>query len=157
MIIRAFAEQDVTQIVALFYGTVHSVIKQDYSQEQLNAWASYEDESKRLSTWKDALSRNISYVVESNGEIAGFADMTAQGYLDRLFVHKEYQRQGIAKALVNTLEAEARRLGLAEIRTEASITAKPFFEQSGYEMVRQQVVERRGVKLGNYFMVKSLR
>ncbi|MNB77158.1 putative N-acetyltransferase YafP [compost metagenome] len=157
MIIRAFAEQDVTQIVALFYGTVHSVNKQDYSQEQLNAWASYEDESKRLSTWKDALSRNISYVVESNGEIAGFADMTAQGYLDRLFVHKEYQRQGIAKALVNTLEAEARRLGLAEIRTEASITAKPFFEQSGYEVVRQQVVERRGVKLGNYFMVKSLR
>lgn len=129
MIIRTFAEQDTTQIVALFYGTVHSVNKQDYSQEQLNAWASYEDESKRLSTWKDALSRNICYVVESNGEIAGFADMTLEGYLDRLFVHKEYQRQGIAKALVNTLEAEARRLDLTEIRTEASITAKPFLNK----------------------------
>lgn len=157
MKIRTFTEQDTAQIVTLFYETVHSVNKRDYSQEQLNAWASYEDEGKRLSTWKDALSRNITLVVENNGVIAGFADMTLEGYLDRLFVHKEYQRQGIAKALVDTLEAEARRLGLNEISTEASITAKPFFEQSGFEVVRQQVVERRGVKLENYVMLKSLR
>ncbi|MDF9843595.1 MULTISPECIES: GNAT family N-acetyltransferase [unclassified Paenibacillus] len=157
MKIRTFTEQDIAQIVTLFYETVHSVNKRDYSQEQLNAWASYEDESQRLSTWKDALSRNITLVVENNGVIAGFADMTAQGYLDRLFVHKEYQRQGIASALVNTLEAEAHRLDLTEIRTEASITAKPYFEQAGFEVVRQQVVERKGVKLENYIMVKSLR
>ncbi|CAM4422971.1 GNAT family N-acetyltransferase [Paenibacillus typhae] len=156
MIIRTFTEQDISQIVTLFYDTVHSVNKQDYSQEQLNAWASYEDESQRLSTWKDALSRNITLVVENNGVITGFADMTLEGYLDRLFVHKDYQRQGIAKALVNTLETEARGLGLTEIRTEASITAKPFFEQAGYKVVRQQVVERKGVKLENYLMLKSL-
>ncbi|WP_342562366.1 GNAT family N-acetyltransferase [Paenibacillus sp. FSL R7-0345] len=156
MIIRTFTEQDTTQIVALFYGTVHSINKRDYSQEQLNAWAAYEDESLRLNTWKVALSQNLSYVAEINTEIAGFADMTQAGHLDRLFVHKDYQRQGVASALVSTLEAEARRLGLVEIDTEASITAKPFFEQSGYRVVRRQTVERRGVQLENFVMVKRL-
>ena len=42
------------------------------------------------------------------------------------------------------------------VTTHASITARPFFEQRGYRVVKEQQVERRGQMLTNYVMVKDL-
>jgi putative acetyltransferase len=156
MEIRRYHDSDISQIVSLFYETVHSVNKQDYSQEQLDAWAPKDEETLKLKTWKDSMSHNITYVAEINGEIVGFSDMTQDGHLDRMYIHKDYQGQGIASALVNNLESEAKRLGLIEMDTEASITAKPFFERHGYRITQSQIVERRGVKLVNFKMIKNL-
>ncbi len=156
LFIRNYREADIGSIVDLFYGTVHAVNKRDYSQEQLDAWASANDLEERRESWKSSLSRNIAFVAEKEERIVGFSDMNRQGYLDRLFVHKDYQGQGIASALVNVLESEAMKLRLPEITTDASITAKPFFESKGYRVVRSQIVERKGVELVNYKMKKEM-
>lgn len=58
-----------------------------------------------------------------NGIIVGFGDIDNTGYLDRLYVHKDYQNQGIAKAMCDKLEQHN---AYNEITTHASITAKPF-------------------------------
>lgn len=39
------------------------------------------------------------------------------------------------------LETQAKKLNLLEIDTEASITAKPFFEQRGYKMINIEHLE----------------
>lgn len=39
--------------------------------------------------------------------ITGFGDMDFTGYLDRLYVHREYQGQGIATLLCGELESWA--------------------------------------------------
>lgn len=82
--------------------------------------------------------------------------MTAEGHLDRLYVHKDYQGQGVASALVNKFELKAKEQGLYEMDTEASITAKPFFERLGYQVIAKQSVERKGVLLVNYRMSKKI-
>lgn len=81
--------------------------------------------------------------------IVGFGDIDNTGYLDRLFVHKDYQGQGIATALCNKLECS-----FDIITTHASITAKPFFESRGYKVIKEQQVERQGTFLTNYVMEK---
>lgn len=156
MEIRAYQESDISQLISLFYETVHAVNKQDYSQEQLDAWAPKEEKSLKLNTWSTSLRQNITYVAELNGYIVGFSDMTMEGHLDRLYIHKDFQGQGVASALVNKLELKARELDLHEMDTEASITARPFFERLGYELVAAQSVERKGVLLMNYRMRKKL-
>ncbi|OBZ16464.1 GNAT family N-acetyltransferase [Bacillus sp. FJAT-26390] len=156
MEIRKFIAIDINQIVSLFYETVHSVNKRDYSEEQLAAWAPKDKEMLTLKAWEVSMSQNITYVAEISRKIVGFADMTKQGHLDRLYVHKDFQGQGIASAVVGTLEFEASKLGLVEVDTEASITAKPFFERQGYEVIQRQAVERSGVELVNFKMVKKL-
>ncbi|MBT2288722.1 GNAT family N-acetyltransferase [Paenibacillus albidus] len=150
MEIRKFKDTDINPIVSLFYDTVHTVNKRDYSQEQLNAWAPKEEEILKRETWKDSLSQNVTYVADIKGTLVGFSDLTPYGRLNRLYVHKDYQGQGIAAALVNILEVEARGLGLLEVDTEASITAKPFFERLGYRIIQSQLVERKGVRLANW-------
>ncbi len=156
MKIRKFHDSDISQIVSLFYETVHTVNKQHYTQAQLDVWAPRDEEALKLTTWKDSLNLNVTYVAEINGTIIGFADMTQMGHLDRLYIHKDFQRQGIASFLVNKLEGEAQRLGLLEMDTEASITAQPFFEHHGYRITQSQVVERKGVTLANFKMIKNL-
>jgi putative acetyltransferase len=156
MRIRRFESPDINQIVSLFYETVHSVNAQDYSMEQLNAWAPKSEINANLVNWKESLTHNITYIAEINDKIVGFSDMTHNGYLDRLYIHKDFQGQEIAKTLVNRLESEARKIGLSEINTEASITAKPFFERCGYRTIRSQTVERRGITLLNFQMAKML-
>ncbi|WP_309241946.1 GNAT family N-acetyltransferase [Brevibacillus daliensis] len=106
--------------------------------------------------WNESFHTNITYVVERNDQIIGFGDLTHTGYVDRLYVHKSYQGQGVASSLINKLEAEALRLALDEMNTDASITAKPFFEHHGFQLIQAQSVERRGVVMVNYKMRKKL-
>ncbi|MFF2753301.1 GNAT family N-acetyltransferase [Psychrobacillus sp. NPDC058041] len=156
MEIMKFDPLDTEEVVSLFYDTVHSVNSRDYSQSELDAWAPRNEKENKVKLWKESLGRNITYVVKMNNKIIGFSDLTHNGHLDRLYVHKEYQGKGIATALVDMLESEANKLNLLEIDTEASITAKPFFEQRGYKIICTQTVERKGVKLTNYQMIKKV-
>ena len=97
-------------------------------------------------------------VAEEDGVIAGFGDMDDTGYLDRLYVHKDFQRQGIAAAICDRLEAAlSPELSPVRFTTHASITAKPFFEKRGYRIVKEQTVERLGIRLTNYVMEKTCR
>lgn len=157
MKIIKFKETDTEEIISLFYETVHSVNSKDYSQAQLDAWAPRDEKESKIKSWKESLGQNITFVAKVNDKVVGFSDLTHTGYLDRLFVHKDYQEQGIATALVNMLESEAKKLNLLDIDVEASITAKPFFEYHGYKIVCSQTVERKGVKLTNFKMSKKIK
>ena len=91
-------------------------------------------------------------MAEENGEILGFGDMDETGYLDRLYVHKDHQREGVATALCNGLEQSCKARPFV---THASITARGFFEKRGYRVLRRQQVLRRGVALTNFIMEKA--
>lgn len=119
--------------------------------ELLNTWI----EEEKSNRWKSLLD-NIAYLVEIDDVIIGFADITIEGYLDRLFVHKDYQRKRIASQLVKKLESLLILRGVKKITTEASITAKPFFERMGYLVVREQNKQSGGVTLTNFLMEKRL-
>lgn len=87
----------------------------------------------------------------ADGVIVGFGDISVDGYLDRLYVHEDYQRQGIATAICNELE---RHCTGKEVTVHASKTAKGFFERRGYRIIRENIVERNGTSIPNYLMEK---
>lgn len=147
--IREYAPEDLREMAALFYQTVHSVNAADYSEEERNAWA---DGCPDLETWNRSFLERYTLVAEKDGRIAGFGNIGADGYLDKLYVHKEYQGRGIASALCEMLE---KRFPIKTVVTHASITAKPFFEKRGYIVIRRQRVERKGIFLTNFVMEKK--
>ena len=144
MTIREYRSSDLREIVELFYDTVHTVNATDYTPEQLNAWA---DGRVDLAEWGRSLFERITLVAEDGGRIAGFGDIDPSGYLDRLYVHKDCQRQGVATALCDALEGA---VNAERIVTHASITAKPFFEKRGYQVAWEQQELRHGTALTNY-------
>ena len=146
MEIREYREEDQAEILSLFYETVHTVNAKDYKEKQLDAWAPQDNDYEHLNA---ALRNNLTLLAIEDGKITGFADIDENGYLDHLFVHKDYQGKGIASALCSRIEE-----GFKRIETHASITARPFFEKRGYVVVKAQDVEIRGEVLRNYVMEK---
>ncbi|PEC23183.1 GNAT family N-acetyltransferase [Bacillus cereus] len=151
IIIRTFQKGDLEQVLQLFYETVHTVNAKDYNLLQLQAWA---PERLDRESWLQSLEKNISYVADNNGLIVGFGDYNDEQYIDRLFTHKDYQGKGIASYILQKLEEEAVNLQHRDIYTEASITAKPFFERKGYICIKEQKKQHNGQFFINYVMKK---
>lgn len=147
--IRLYCREDCQALLQLFRETVHTVNAKDYTPRQLDAWAPAELDP---AAWDRSFSQHVTLVALEKGEIVGFADADPSGFLDRLFVHKDHQRQGIASALCAALE---KALPVSVITTEASLTARPFFAAQGYRIIKTQRVERRGVFLENAVMRKE--
>jgi putative acetyltransferase len=82
--------------------------------------------------------------------------LEANGHIDCFYCHSKYQKKGIGSKLLSYIENTAKLQRIKRLYTEASITAKPFFEKKGFSVVTEQQVERRGVWLQNYVMEKHL-
>ena len=87
-------------MAALFYDTVHAVNARDYTPEQLDAWAGG---AVDLDAWDRSFRAHTTLVAVADGHIVGFGDITGDGYLDRLYVHKDWQGRGVATALCGRL------------------------------------------------------
>ena len=85
MEIREYKSSDCNEIANLFYNTVHCINAKDYTEDQLNVWATG---NIHIDEW------NESFLNNYNNE----------GYLDRLYVHKDYQNIGVATAICDRLE-----------------------------------------------------
>lgn len=148
MIVRKYEPSDCKHLAELFYETVHTVNAKDYTEEQLNVWATGNVD---LEAWNESFLEHYTVVAVENDIIVGFGDMDETGYLDRLYVHKDYQNRGVATKICDELEAAFK---VDKFNTHASITARPFFEKRGYQVVKEQQVERSGILLTNYVMDK---
>ena len=148
MQLREYITSDCEQLSKLFFQTVHSVNAKDYTKEQLNVWATG---TVDLKEWDKSFTEHYTVVAIDNNIIVGFGDIDKTGYLDRLYVHADYQGKGVATAICNRLEQAVQ----GKITTHASITAKPFFEKRGYKVVKEQQVERQGIYLINFCMEKN--
>jgi putative acetyltransferase len=153
VLVREFHPDDALGLLSLFRDTIRRVNSRDYSAEQIRAWASDEiDEAK----WSARFAGRFVAVAESAGRLVGFADLESTGHIDRFYVSADQQRRGVGRGLLDALVAEARRLGVCRLFTEASITARPFFESQGFTVLAAQVVVSRGVELTNYRMERRL-
>ncbi len=148
MLIRGYRPPDCKVLAELFYNTVHTVNAKDYAKEQLDTWTAGVVD---LEKWNRSFEEHDSLVAVDGEMIIGFGDIDKTGYLDRLFVHSDYQRKGGATAICDQLEQTVQ----GRLVTHASITARPFFEKRDYKVVKEQQVERQGIFLTNFVMEKE--
>ena len=153
MRLRPYRPGDTPVLIALFRETIHNVNCRDYSPAQLAAWAPTEiDEA----AWANRQAKNDTLLAEIDGATVGFTELTADGHLHMLFVHKDRQGEGIASALLAAMEQRAHAAGQSEVTTDASLTAQPFFQRQGFRRLAEQEVERNGQTLRNCRMAKTL-
>jgi putative acetyltransferase len=96
------------------------------------------------------------FIAEAKGEIAGYADIQPNGYIDHFFVSGAYPRQGVGTLLMSRIHDEAELLGISELTADVSKTAEPFFLHHGFQVVERGFPIRRGVTLQNALMRKDL-
>ena len=153
MFIREFNISDTEEIMQLFYNTVHKINIRDYSSEQVDAWA---PKNMDYAQWSERLQAKMTYVAQLDEKVIGFAELEETGHIGCFYCHADYQSMGVGTKLINQIQLTAHNLGIQKLFTEASITARPFFEHMGFRVVTPQKVERRGMKFINYVMEKDI-
>lgn len=151
IILREYHSEDCAEIMQLFYDTIHSVNAADYNENQLDAWAPKEI---NITYWDNRFLQDYAIVAEKEGIIVGIGTLKSKGYFDLLYVHKDYQRIGVATLIADEIEGFFCSNAITTVTTDASITARPFFENRGYVVLKKQSVETRGQFLTNFKMQK---
>ncbi|UZW65169.1 GNAT family N-acetyltransferase [Priestia flexa] len=133
----------------MFQQTIKTINREHYSTEQLDIWSGQ-------AGWINRLEQDVTFVATIQTYIVGFITMKDDGLIDLLYVHKNFQRQGVATALLKAVEERAYTLTITALQTEASITAEPFFEVRGFHIVKKQLKKVQEIAYTNYYMTKSL-
>ncbi|MBD9165935.1 MAG: GNAT family N-acetyltransferase [Parabacteroides johnsonii] len=151
--IRTARLSDASELRDLFRKTVLTINKRDYSQAEVEDWASCGNDLSRI---KEMIQTHY-FIVATNrlSQIVGFSSITAQGYLHSMFVHKDFQGKGIATILLNDIERYAITAGITRITSEVSLTARPFFEKRGYIVEEEQKRKANQLSLTNFWMAKE--
>lgn len=150
---RQAVPSDLGEMQKLFSDTVATICMGDYSRDQIDAWISAAENKDR---WLDKIARQFFLIVEMNENMVGYGSLDNGHYLDFLYVHKDYQRQGIAKFVLCELEKEAARLGVTEISSDVSKTAVLFFRHNGFTVIKENRNTINNVEIINFKMVKKL-
>lgn len=149
MRVRPYAPAECGDLIDLFRKSVRTIARRDYTLEQVLAWA---PEQIDREGWAIRLAASSTWVAAQGDRVAGFISLEPDGCIDLLYVHPDFQNQGVASMLLRRLKASAEARGLARLFTEASISAKPFFERRGFRVIEPQRVIRHGQELTNYRM-----
>ena len=150
--IATFADRN--ELSVLFQSTIRTINKQNYTYEEIEDWSSC---GESLQKW-GYLINNLHFTIaeNKNKQIVGFCAIRSDGYLHSMFVHKDYQKQGIATLLLAEAEQYAKEQSLKEIYSEVSITASSFFLKHGYKIEAKQQRKAYKLHLTNYLMRKRL-
>ena len=150
--LRPMLPSDLPALVVIFRDSIEQLAIDDYDEDQVEAWASRADDADFAERLRDGL----TLVATFEGELAGFATLRGRDEIDMLYVSPDCARRRVATTLCDALEKLAAARGAAQLVTEASDTARPFFAQRGYEAQMRNTQEVAGQWLGNTTMKKQL-
>lgn len=153
MQVRRYRPGEEPELWEIFFNTIRKVCIKDYTQQQVSIWAPEGWDPER---WRVRMEGINPFVCVEGEQIVGYSDLQPSGLIDHFFVHHEWQRRGVGSHLMEAIHLEAPRLGVTEMHSEVSITARPFYEAWGFNVEKEQENEGEGVKFINYLMKKSI-
>ncbi|WP_424973851.1 GNAT family N-acetyltransferase [Dinoroseobacter sp. S124A] len=155
LVLRDFRPEDAAAVAQVFFDAVHLGTGAHYTPEQQTAWAGAAPRPPEI--WAARLSGQTCKLALQQGAVVGFMSLEPRGRIDLAYVAPQVAGRGVAWRLYQALEAEARRHGLSALHTEASLSARPFFERQGWQVDAAQEVVREGITLRNFRMSKPLK
>ncbi|MGE0766428.1 MAG: N-acetyltransferase family protein [Hyphomicrobiaceae bacterium] len=152
--LRPFLPADIMRLQDLLAQSIEELTQDDYDEEQRLAWISGAADAQAFA---ERLAKNLTLVVETDGELLGFASLKDNKDVDLLFVHPYAAGDGVGATLLDALERLAAARGTETMTADVSDTAHDFFESRGYVPTRRNNIPLGEVWLANTTMTKSLK
>ncbi len=137
LLVRIARPEDLEAIRDLQLMSLKVLAAKDYTSEQVDALLA---SKAGLRSWDEH-----HFVAEVNGLIVGFGALARwRPWVNALFVHPEFTRQGIATRLLGAMEEEALRRRDRVLWVLSSLTGGPFYRAVGFEVVRDEAISVDG-------------
>ena len=151
--IKPYSSIYASQICNLFHSSVHAIDTHIYSKAQKEAWSRTPPDYIK---WSKRLDDTQPWIAIHESMLVGFIELRENGYIDCLFVHPNFQNQGIARKLYHFVLELAHQRKLSQLSVDASKVAMPIFEKWGFKVKLKNEVIREDQVLINYHMYKQL-
>ena len=151
--LRPFLPADVPMLAEIFRASVEQLTADDYSEAQQEAWASAADDEAEFGA---RLANALTLLATFDGAPVGFAALADGDRIDMLYVHPAVAGRGVGNLLCDALEKLAQARGIKRLTTDASDTARPFFERRAYTPEQRNTVMLGGEWIANTTLRKDL-
>jgi putative acetyltransferase len=151
--LRPFLPADTAMLAEIFRASIAELTSEDYTPSQQEAWAAAADDEHAFG---ERLGGALTLIGTLEGSPVGFIVLEGADKIDMLYVHPAAVGHGVGAALLDAIEKIAASRGAAKLTTDASDTARSFFERRGYVPQRRNTVPREDEWLGNTTMDKPL-
>ncbi len=152
LLVRMARPEDLNAIRDLQVLSLKVLAAKDYDGPQLEALVASKAE---LRGWDE-----LHFVAEVGGAVVGFGALARlRPWVNALFVHPEFTRQGIATLLLGAMEEEALRRRDRSLSVLSSLTGEPFYRAVGFEALDEMAIAvtgGEGVKIPCVRMRKQL-
>lgn len=152
-LLRPMLPADVAVLAAIFQASIEELAAEDYDEAQREAWAAAADDEAAFGAKLGSL---LTIVATVQGAPVGFIALEGTEHVEMLYVYPRLARQGIGSLLYDAIEKLARGRGAKRIISDASDTARPFFEVKGFEAQHRETVEIGDCWLGRTRMQKTI-
>lgn len=150
--LRPFLPADVPLLAEIFRASIGQLTADDYSEAQQEAWASAADDEAEFGT---RLATALTLLATLDGAPVGFASLADGDRIDMLYVHPAVAGRGVGTLLCDALEKLAAARGIKRLTTDASDTARPFFEHRAYKPEQRNTVLCGGEWIANTTLRKD--
>ena len=128
--IRKAQPDEVIQQLRIQIDALRTLCKEDYTPEQIEGLI---ERNIRYSS-RGGCQCELTLVAEADGVVVGFAALLGRR-ISAIYVHPQFVRQGIGSRLLTGLERIAATQKIRTLRVAASLTAKPFYQANGYQVL----------------------
>lgn len=145
--LRLYESNDIRSVITMFKESISNTCFNDYSEEELKACMN----SFNIDKLNKRFLNTYSLVATVNNLVVGFGNIDIlNSYLDCLYVDSRFQRKGVASLICDELEKRCDK----PIKVHASKNVVTFFLSRGYEILSENIVERCGVLITNFILIK---
>ncbi|MCG8529639.1 MAG: GNAT family N-acetyltransferase [Desulfovibrionales bacterium] len=153
MEIHIFQDEQAMEVANVFHAAVHAIDPSIYSEEEKEAWA---PTPPNYYEWGERLKGTMVFTAIVDDTVAGFIALEPNGHIDFMYTHPQYQNMGVAAYMYEYVLDVAQNLHIARLTVDASKIAKTFFEERGFELQEEKLIERNGLSILHYAMEKRL-
>lgn len=132
MKVRSFKKSDLQAVHQLIHLTIDVAYTPVYPQGVVAFFKSYHSQDSIIKRFH----KGSVLVIEHDGDIVGtgsLVDYDIQG----VFIHPDFQQQGLGKKLMCALEKEAQSKKFKEVTLDISLPSKQFYQDIGYTVIEE--------------------
>ena len=153
--IRGYEAPDAPHLAQLYFESARTLGARRYSPEQVAAWAPAPADPAAVHA-RASDGRRTLVAEGPDGAVLGYGDLEGDGHIDHLYCQPNAAGTGVASALLDALQDQARAQGLNRLYVEASELARGLFERQGFTTTARRDFVVRGVAIHNYAMERRL-
>lgn len=136
MYFRQFRISEAGIVQGMIQNTIEVAYAPVYPPRAVQFFKDFHSEEKIIDRHK----KGEILVVQKDGDLIGTGSLVGVDVVG-VFVHPEFQHQGVGKTLMQELEKKAVVNGITEVMLSVSLPSRRFYESLGYKIVEDRSID----------------